>query len=86
MNDDARGRARSGVRNAFHRIAPEIDLDAVDPGADLLDEVDLDSVDVANLVVAIHEELGVDIPERDYDEVATLEAMIGYVADRLPPD
>ena len=76
--------ARSGLEKAFRRIAPEIDLDTIDPEAELREEADLDSVDAINLIVAIEEELGVDIPEADYDEIVTLEAMLRYVSDRLP--
>ena len=84
MTETKEARARSGLRKAFRRIAPEIDLDTIDPEAELREEADLDSVDAINLIVAIEEELGVDIPETDYDEIVTLEAMLRYVSDRLP--
>ncbi len=84
MTDSPQVRARSGLRKAFRRIAPEIELDEIDPRADLREEADLDSVDAINLIVAIDEELGVEIPESDYDDVSTFETMIRYVADRLP--
>ncbi len=84
MTDSKDTRALSGLRKVFHRIAPEIDLDAIDHHADLREEADLDSVDAINLIVAIHKDLGVDIPEADYGEVATFEAMLRYVAERLP--
>lgn len=86
MTDPREARARSGVRKAFRRVAPEIDIDRIDPRLDLREEADLDSVDAINLIVGIHEELGVDIPEGDYDEVATLGDMIRYVAERIGPE
>jgi acyl carrier protein len=86
VNDSTEARALAGIRAAFRRIAPEIDLDAIDPAADLREEADLDSVDAINLIVLLDERLGVEIPEADLDEIATLEGMIRYVASRLPPE
>lgn len=85
MNDGREERVRGVLRNALRAIAPEIRLEDLDPGADLREEADLDSVDFMNLVVAIHEDLGVEIPESDYGELSTLDKMVGYLARRTPP-
>jgi acyl carrier protein len=61
-------------------IAPEVDLAGVDPAAVLQDEADLDSMDFLNLVTALHEEAGIDIPERDYPQVATVSGFVDYIA------
>ena len=66
-------------------IAPEADLSALDPAADLREALDIDSMDFLNLVIAVHAALGVDIPERDYPQVMSLDAMVSYVLARLPP-
>lgn len=42
-------------------------------------------MDFLNLVLAIHAALGVDIPERDYPQVMSLDGMVAYVRARLPP-
>jgi len=47
--------------------------------------VDLDSVDLLNLVAAIYEATGVDIPERDYPVIATLGRCVDYVVLHLSP-
>jgi len=75
-------RARAAIVAALARIAPEVDVDLLDPAADVREEADLDSVDLMNLVVALHEELGVEIPESDYDQLSTLDDMIAYLASR----
>jgi acyl carrier protein len=58
---------------------------AADVGDDdhIQDDLDLDSMDVLNLVSALHERLGVDIPERDYPEIATLARAADYLASRV---
>lgn len=72
--------ARSIIANSLRRIAPEADLAAVDGTAPIQDELDLDSMDFLNLMVAIHEQTGIEIPERDYPRVAHLDGLIAYLS------
>lgn len=71
---------RKMVLRALGGVAPELDLAAIDPRAAIRDQYDLDSVDFLNLLVAIHAESGVDIPEVDYPKLSTLEDLIDYLA------
>jgi acyl carrier protein len=64
-------------------IAPDIDVASLDPGMDLRRQADLDSVDIASLVVTLHEELGVDVPETDYGELTTLDGAVAYLSRRM---
>lgn len=63
-------------------IAPEADLQSLDPSDNLRDELDLDSMDFMNLVEAINKELSVNIPEIDYTKVDSLASMISYIEGR----
>ena len=47
------------------------------------DQVDLDSMDWLNVLVAIHEKLKVDIPEADYRKLVTLNDIVAYVGAKL---
>ena len=71
------------VTEALTRIAPEIDPASIVTGAALRDQLDLDSMDFLNFVLALHERLGVDIPEADYPRLASLDGAIEYVATML---
>jgi acyl carrier protein len=62
-------------------IAPDVDLTSLDPAVSLQEQLDLDSLDFFNFVVALHERLGVDIPERDYGELATLDGCVRYLSE-----
>ena len=64
----------------LRRIAPEVDPADLVPGALLQEEFDLDSMDFLNLVTALHDEAGVDVPERDYPRLATVGGFVEYVA------
>jgi acyl carrier protein len=71
------------VLREIKKVAPEAELDGLDPAADLRDQIDLDSMDVLNVMIAIHESTGVEIPEADYPQLATLDAAVAYLRARI---
>ena len=60
-------------------------MNAVKLAADMpiRDQVDLDSFDFLNFLVALHRELGVDIPEADYGKLTSIDAAIDYLAAKI---
>ena len=77
--------ARALIERLLHRIAPEVDLDEADPDAGLQETMDLDSMDFLNLVTAVHEETGIDLPERDYPLVSTVNGFVAYLVAASAP-
>ena len=73
---------RTLLAELLHRIAPEVDLEEVDPDAPLQESMDLDSMDFLNLVTALHEATGIEVPERDYPSLATVTGFLDYVMAR----
>jgi acyl carrier protein len=73
---------REKILGVLAGIAPEADLAALDPDAELREVLDLDSMDFLNFVVGLHEVTGVDVPEADYAQLATLAGVIAYLAAR----
>lgn len=76
MNPDD---ARTAVLAALARVAPEIDPATVGDDDELQVELELDSMDFLNLVTAVSEATGVDIPERDYPQILTLASFAAYL-------
>jgi acyl carrier protein len=70
---------RQIVRQALSNVAPEADLDAIDSGKDLRDQIDIDSVDFLNFVIGLHKELNVDIPDADVAKLRTLNGCVAYL-------
>lgn len=64
-------------------IAPEAETEQLDPSVDLREQLDLDSMDILNWMIAIHEATGVDIPEADYPHIATLDGCVRYLRVRM---
>jgi len=60
-------------------IAPDIDAASLLPNVDFHDQFDFDSMDTLNFAVAIHESLGVNVPETDYAKLASLDKCIAYL-------
>ena len=82
MSDDE---ALDILREVLGQVAPEADLDGLAPGEALTEGLDLDSIDFLNLVIGVHERTGIDIPERDYPRLATLEGWVAYLVATGPP-
>lgn len=74
---------RATVLRVLGGIAPEADLDRLDPAVAFREQLDLDSMDLLNFAIGLHEALGVDVPEADYARLATLDGCVAYLGDRL---
>ncbi len=70
------------IADCLLEIAPEADLASLRRDRPLRDQLDIDSFDFLNLLVAVNEATGVSIPESDYAKVATLDALVAYVTAR----
>jgi acyl carrier protein len=67
------------VLRVLGRIAPEADLERLQPDIGFREQLDLDSMDLLNFVIALHKELHVAIPEKDYPKLATLRGCVDYL-------
>jgi acyl carrier protein len=73
---------RATILRVLGEIAPEADLARLSSDASLREELDLDSMDVLNFAIGLHDALGVDIPETDYGRLATLRSAVAYLTER----
>ena len=76
MND---AEIRAHVVAIIRTVAPEVDEAELRADQPLRDQVDLDSMDWLNVIVAVHEKLHVDIPEADYGKLRTLDEWAAYL-------
>lgn len=70
---------RATVLGILASIAPETDAASLDPQANLREELDLDSMDWLRFVQAVHEETGVEIPEREYRRLRSLQDCLQWL-------
>jgi acyl carrier protein len=74
---------RQAIFDSLRQIAPEADPQKIRPGENLREALDIDSFDFLNLLIGLHERLGVQIPEGDYSQLTTLSALLQYLSLRL---
>jgi len=60
-------------------IAPEADPAQLTPDVSFRDQLDIDSVDLLNFFISLHREFGVEIPERDYSKLMTLNSCVAWL-------
>lgn len=75
------------IREAFlaeiHKIAPDIDPSDVGDDDHLQDDLELDSMDLLNLVTALHNALGVSVAETDYSLIETTGKAVKHLVKEL---
>ena len=74
---------RALIVEELGNIAPEAELAGVGDEVDLREAVDLDSMDIFNLVVALSRRLGIEIPDADAGRLVTLAGGSAFLAEIL---
>lgn len=70
----------AAVRAALEEVAPDADVEHIDAARNLRDQVELDSVDFLNFVMALERRLDMRIPEVDYPKLSSLDGCRRYLA------
>lgn len=73
---------REKVLEILSGLAPEIDVHTLRPDMRIRDQIDVDSMDFLNFLIAVDAEIGVDIPEADYSHLTTLDSIYAYLSKR----
>ncbi len=74
-----RDRLMTVLRDALAEIAPEVDAQALVAARALRRQVDLDSADWLNFLIAVHEKTGIEIPDAEAGRLTTLEQIADYL-------
>jgi acyl carrier protein len=80
MTDDE---IRVRVIKTLSGIVPELDPRTLKPAVSLRDQLDIDSMDFLNFLIALHQEFGVDVPESDAGKFGAVDACVAYLAQAL---
>ena len=73
----------SRVLEILSEVAEGVDLNNVDPDISLRDQLGLDSVDFLDFVMVLRSRYGIEVPEEDYPELATLNTSVAYLRPRF---
>jgi acyl carrier protein len=64
-------------------IAPDEDLSDVRSDVPLRDQFELDSMDFLDIVMELRKRYGVEVPEADYEQLASLDSCAAYLGPKL---
>ncbi len=73
------------IVDAIEAVAPDADPREVDPAEDIWYALDLDSMDQLNVMIAIGDRTGIEVPEADYPKLQSLADMTAYLAGVVTP-
>lgn len=74
---------RDTIVSCLCEVAPEIDPATVKDDVSFRDQFDVDSMDLLNFVIEMHERLHVDIPESDYGRLGTVDLLVEFISAQL---
>jgi acyl carrier protein len=72
------------VQRMLFEVAPDLEGEKIDPTARFNDQFEFDSMDFLNFVAALHRVTGLELPERDYQSLMTLESAVTYLTEKKP--
>ena len=78
------GAVRAEVVDCILSVAPEADFDTLRPDRPFRGQLEIDSFDWQNILVAIDARLGVNVPESEYGKLDTLDRLVAYVESHQP--
>lgn len=82
MTARSREEIRAIIFDVLGAIAPEADPATIVPDRPLREQIDIDSFDFLNVIIRLHEVLGIEISEKDYAELLTLNSAVEYLERR----
>lgn len=59
-----------------------LEAEKLTPDADLIKDLDVDSIDVVELVMALEEEFDLEIPDEDVEKLTTLGKISAYIDEK----
>jgi acyl carrier protein len=63
-----------------------VSRDDIQAGSSFIDDLGADSLDIVELVMAMEEEFGIEIPEEDSEKLQTFGDAVAYLKEKLEAD
>lgn len=78
-----RDNIRQAILDIIKDIAPDENLSTIKDEIRLRDQLDLDSMDFLDIVMELRKRYGVEVPEAEYMQLASLESSVNYLEPKL---
>jgi acyl carrier protein len=73
------------VKRTLYEVAPDLEREPLDPKARFNEQFEFDSMDFLNFISGLHKATALQLPEKDYPRLLSLESAVAYLAEKLPP-
>ena len=77
------GEIREEILDILSDIAPDEDLSGMDDSVAFREQLELDSMDFLDIVMELRKRHRVQIPEEDYENLASMNSTIRYLEPRM---
>ena len=71
------------VIDIINEIAPDEDTSDLKSAINLREQMDLDSMDFLDIVMELRKQHGIEVPEADYPELASLDSCANYLTPKF---
>ena len=78
-----RDEVREAIVHILKDIAPDEDVSSIEDDAVLREQIDLDSMDFLDIVMELRKRFDIEVPESDYQELASMASCIQYLQPLL---
>ena len=74
---------REAIISILGDIAPDEDVSSINDQDSLRDQIDLDSMDFLDIVMELRKRFNIEVPEKDYGQLATMASCVTYLQPLL---
>jgi len=74
---------RATILEIISQIIPDEDLSALKGDIPIREQVELDSMDFLDIIMELRKRYGIEVPESEYTEMATLDGSVAYLEPRM---
>ncbi len=74
---------KATILEIISQIIPDEDLSELKGDIPIREQVELDSMDFLDIVMELRKRYGIEVPESEYTELATLDGSVAYLEPRM---
>lgn len=74
---------RQAILEIIRDILPDEDLDGLAPDKTFREQINLDSMDFLDIVMELRKRYSIEVPEKDYPNLASMDSSVGYLLPKM---
>lgn len=74
---------QQAILEIIQDILPDEDLNGLEPDKTFREQINLDSMDFLDIVMELRKRYSIEVPEKDYPNLATMNSAIGYLLPKM---